>query len=134
MGSEMCIRDRYSTGTLDSEGDLRNVWSTVEPFTDPDLLSLSSVLLDPHGQPELFSWRASEHANPSISPLHDRTYTLFVPIPAGTNAGALTIDATLHFRSHPPFLLRLLGMPESIVERAVVRDVARDTLQVTVSG
>lgn len=120
----------YTTGLLDSEGDLLDFWSTIAPYGDPDLVVIDSGLTDVHGTPELFSWRASEHTSTAISPLHERTYTLFVPVPEGT-LGPLSVDATLHFRAFPPYLLRLLGLDE-LVELALVRDIASASAQVEV--
>ena len=122
----------YETGQLDSEGDLRDLWSTVAPFSDPDLIVIDSELLDAQGSPELFSWWASEHVSASIPPLHERTHTLFVPVPEGS-VGPLEIEAVLHFRSYPPFLLRLLGL-EELIPLAPVRDVATAQAQVDVNG
>ena len=118
----------YTTGGLDSEGDLRDFWSTVSPYGDPDLIVINSSLSDLHGTPELFSWRAREHTTTAISPLKERTYTLFVPVPEDA-VGPLTVSASLHFRAFPPFLLRLLGL-EPLVELAVVRDIASVSAQV----
>ena len=120
----------YATGELDSEGDLGDFWSTVAPYSDPDLIVIDSGLTDIHGTPELFSWRATEHTSTAISPLHDRTYTLFVPVPADAQ-GPLQIEAALHFRAYPPFLLRMLGL-EHLIELAVVREVATSAAQVEV--
>ena len=120
----------YETGELDSEGDLRDYWSSVAPYSDPDLIVIDSGLTDGHGAPELFSWRATEHTSTAISPLHQRTHTLFVPVPADA-AGPLQVEAALHFRAYPPFLLRMLGL-EQLIELAVVRDIAGASAQVEV--
>ncbi len=122
----------YATGQLDSEGDLRDHWSTVEPYGDADLIVLKSGLTDDHGNPELFSWRATEHTSTALPPMHERTYSLFVKVPGNVN-GPLQVDASLHFRSYPPFLLRMLGLGE-LVELAVVRDIATASGSVEVGG
>ena len=122
----------YETGTLDSKGDLRNVWSTVDPFGDQDLLLLSSSLIGPGGQPEVFPWRATEHRSGAISPAHERTYTLFVPVPPDAE-GELQIDAAIHFRTYPPFLIDVLGLTDQVpAEILKVRDVAEASATVDV--
>ncbi|MBL4683102.1 MAG: hypothetical protein JKY37_00820 [Nannocystaceae bacterium] len=125
----------YETGKLDANGDLGNVWSTIEPHSDPDLLLLSSTLIDAVGQPTLYSWNASEHRTGSISPGHDRTFTLFVPVPEGTT-GEIQIEAVVHFRTYPPHLIAKLGLTDTMGDALVVRDVttASATVQVVASG
>lgn len=122
----------YETGTLDANGDLGNVWSTIEPHSDPDLLLLSSTLIDGAGQPTIFSWNATEHRTGSISPGHDRTFTLFVPVPE-TAEGPVQIDARVRFRPYPPFLIAELGLIETLDPDALrVRDVAEASATVNV--
>ncbi len=101
----------YETGTLDANDDLRNYWSDEDPFGDSDLLEFGSRLTDRDGNPELFSWRATEHHTNSLSPLYDRTSTLFIPTASNTN-GPVHIEARLRFRSFPPHLLRKLALDE----------------------
>lgn len=122
----------YRTGDLDANGDLKDVWSDLAPFGDPDLVTLSSRLIDADGEPTLFPWRASEHISSSLSPGHARTHTFFVPVPA-TAAGPVTIEAALKFRAMPPYLLRALGMGES-VGLMVVRTIAQATVTVAVTA
>ncbi|MFO7567035.1 MAG: multiheme c-type cytochrome [Enhygromyxa sp.] len=112
----------YASGELDSEGDLRDRWSTLAPSSDPDLIVLGSGFTDAHGEPELFSWRATEHRSNALAPRERRSYARSLVVPDEA-VGPLRVEATLHFRSHPPFLLRMLGLGE-LVELAVVRDVA----------
>ena len=113
----------YQTGHLDDNDDLRDVWSTGAPHSDPDLIVLSSGLVDARGQPTVFSWLAAEHLSPALSPLHERTDTLFVPVPDDA-VGPLRVDATLWFRSYPPFLLDLLGLRDRLDDVAQPREVA----------
>lgn len=120
----------YRTGDLDEHDDLRNIWSELDPFGDPDLIVLTSRLVDADGDPVLFPWRASEHVTSSIPPLHSRTYTLFVPIPADV-AGPVTVEARLLFRSVGPFLLRALGLA-GLAEDLPVRVLAVATTSATV--
>lgn len=115
----------YETGTLDANGDLRDHFSELDAYGDADLLSFGSTLLAPNGDPEIFSWRAVEHVSRSLPPLHERTHTLFVPTTTET-VGPIEIQARLRFRTHPPFLLRRLGLAD-LVDRLQVYDIATAT-------
>ena len=112
----------YRTGHLDDAGDLRDVWSELDPVGDPDLVKLTSDLIDAAGSPTPFPWRATDHASAAIPPLHERTYTLFVDPPDALR-GPVSIEAQLRFRSVAPWLLRRLGL-DDLVDRLVVRDLA----------
>ncbi len=103
----------YETGTLDANGDLKNYWSEFERYADHDLIEFGSRLTDIAGEPTLFSWRATEHHTNALSPLYDRTSTLFIPTGALT-VGPVHIEARLRFRSFPPYLLRALGLEEFV--------------------
>lgn len=103
----------YETGTLDSNGDLKNYWSDEDPFGDDDLIEFGSRLTDVTGTPTVFSWRATEHHTNSLSPLYDRTATLFIPTTESTN-GPIHIEARIRYRGFPPFLLRALELSEYI--------------------
>lgn len=123
---EVIVRDAtsrvvYETGTLDADGDLRDHWSTRDPYGDADLVSFASSLTNAAGEPELFPWRAVEHFRRTLEPRHTRTVTLFVPVPASMD-GPLAVSARLRFRSHPPFLLRALGL-DALVPRVEIHDV-----------
>jgi hypothetical protein len=130
---EVIVRDAsgrvvYETGTLDANGDLRDHWSELEPYGDADLVSFSSSLTNAAGEPELFPWRAVEHFRRTLEPRHTRTVTLFVPVPTAMS-GPLTVSARLRFRSHPPYLLRALGLA-ALVSRVEIHDV--DSAEATV--
>ncbi len=101
----------YRTGHLDEDGNLRNIWSKKDPFGDPDLITLTSELLNSDGEPVLFTWDAVELVNRAISPMHERTYTLFVPVPEDA-ATPLELNAALQFRALPPYLLDELGLSQ----------------------
>ncbi|RME21274.1 MAG: hypothetical protein D6798_18585 [Deltaproteobacteria bacterium] len=103
----------YATGDLDANGDLRDYWSSLDQYGDDDLISLSSGFIDAHGQPTLFSHLATEHTSHALSPLYERTYTLFVPT-EGAAPGPITVSARLRLRPFPPYLLRLLELDELI--------------------
>lgn len=102
----------YETGTLDAAGDLRDHWSTLDPYGDSDLISLSSSFVDERGAPAVLPWLAAEHRSNALQPLHERTWTLFVPVQPGTSE--VTVRARLRFRTHAPWLLRLLGLDELV--------------------
>lgn len=97
----------FQTGHLDANGDLLDHWSTLQPYGDPNLVTYGSKLTAADGKPELFPWRANEHTSASIPPRHDRTSTLFVPT---ATASDLTVTARVLLRTHPPYLLRALGL------------------------
>lgn len=133
---ELVVRDAegrvvYETGTLDAQGDLRDAWSSLDRYGDHDLVSFSSSLQNAAGEPELFPWRATEHFRRSLEPLHARTSTHFVATMSST-MGPLSVDARIRFRSHPPYLLRALGL-SALVEQVAIRDLAtaHATIEVT---
>jgi hypothetical protein len=122
-------RKLYRTGQLDENGDLLDYWSELDPYGDPDLLTLNSRLVDERGQPTLFPWVATEHISTAIAPGHHRTHTLFVPLDDEVKM-PVTITATLRFRSVPPYLLRALDLHE-LLGRVIIRDIATAVLQVS---
>ncbi len=119
----------YQTGHLDEGGDLRDHFSSTDPYGDPDLITLGSSLVNAEGSPEIFSWRATEHTSTALSPRYSRTYTLFIPTTQAT-LGPLQIEARLRFRSHPPYLLRALGLAD-LVDQVPIHDIARASLSAT---
>ncbi|MEM6929134.1 MAG: multiheme c-type cytochrome [Myxococcota bacterium] len=131
---ELVARDaegtvQYATGTLDGNGDLRDHWSALDPYGDPDLISLASGFVDASGAPTLFPWTATEHTSNALSPRYERTWTLFVPTEAAVGE-TLTVEARLRFRAMPPHLLRTLGL-DTLTGRLEVHDLATTTATVT---
>ncbi len=120
----------YETGLLDANDDLRNAFSELEPYGDQDLITLTSSFIDHNGNPEIFPWRAAEHALNALSPNYTRTYTLFVPTQPDT-PGPIHVEARLRFRPFPPYLLRLYNFDE-LAATMPVYDIADDTLDVNV--
>ena len=118
----------YATGDLDENGDLRDRWSALDPYGDDDLVSLGSGFVDDEGVPTLFTHQATEHTSTALQPLHERTVTLFVPVPEDV-AGPIDVAARLRFRPLPPFLLRLLELDQWI-EQLVITDIDADAGQV----
>lgn len=118
----------FETGTLDANGDLRHYWSELEPYSDYDLVTFGSGLIDRDGEPTLFPWRATEHWSAAIPPLYDRTVTYFIPT-AEAAAGPLDIQVRLRFRPLPPHLLRLVGLD---AEAVPIYDLAEATAEVEV--
>ncbi len=128
MATDATGRVLYQTGDLDENGDLRDFWSELDPYGDNDLLTLSSSLLDERGEPTVFTWRASELKSNALSPLYQRTYTLFIPIPEDA-VGPITISSRLLFRSNPPWLLRLAGLGD-LVDSLVIQEIGEDVLTI----
>ena len=118
----------YVTGDLDANGDLRDYWSELDPYGDHDLPTLHSGFVDQHGNPTIFPWAASEHNSNALSPLYDRTWTLFIPTDAAV-ASPITVESRLRFRSIGPYVLRLVGMGDK-VDEIDIHDLATDTVQV----
>ena len=119
----------YTTGDLDGNGDLRDYWSELDQYGDNDLISLSSNFVDANGAPTVLSWVATEHTSNALSPLYERTYTLFIPTALAKDP-KVTIDARLRFRAFPPYLLRYLGLGDK-VSKLDIYDLASDTTTVT---
>jgi hypothetical protein len=118
----------YSTGELDSNGDLKNHFSAVEPYADHDLVTFGARLTNGAEEPELFPWRATEISTTALSPLYQRTLTFFVPVPADATS-PVHVSGRLRFRSHPPFLLKALGLG-ALLPRLEIFEVAAQTLDV----
>jgi hypothetical protein len=134
---EVVVRDAlgtvlYQTGTLDPDGDLRDRWSATEPYGDADLVTFHSGFVDADGAPTLFPWRAAEHPTRALQPLHERTATLFVPVPPGAQ-GPLEVTARLRFRALPPHLLRTLGLSEAQVAKVPIHDLATGAAEVSLA-
>ena len=122
----------YETGTLDAAGDLRNHWSGLDAYGDPDLVTFGSAFVDARGAPELFPWRAAEVTSTALSPGYPRTVTLFVPVPSDVK-GPIAVNARVRFRTHPPFLLRALGL-DALVAKVQTYDMASAAVSVPLSG
>jgi len=118
----------YQTGHLDENGDLRNFFSELDPFGDPDLLLLSSGFINSDGVPVVYSWEASEHVSGSLSPNYTRTSTLFIPTKPGTK-GPVTVDAKIRFRAFAPYLLRTLEL-DNYLEKLESYDVDDASLSI----
>ncbi len=122
----------YETGTLDDNGDLKDQFSELEPYADQDLLAFHSTLLDGDGQPVILPWQAEEHVQRSIPAHLSRTFTLFVPTDDAL-VGPVEIEARLRFRTHPPYLLRLLGL-EAYLDQIEIHDIATASVTVPARG
>ena len=112
----------YETGTLDANGDLRDHWSALDPYGDDDLITLHSDFIDVDGQRTRLTHEAVEHRTRALQPLHERTWTLFVPVPADA-VGPLSVSTRLRFRPYGPHLFRLL---EQEVPDLVITDIDAD--------
>ncbi len=118
----------FETGLLDANDDLKDAFSEIDPYGDDDLITLSSNLLDDHGNPEFLPWKASEHVLKSLSPGYTRTYTLFVPVDKKT-AWPIQVEARLRLRPFAPWLLRLTGQ-DDYLENLRTYDLASDVITV----
>jgi hypothetical protein len=118
----------YQTGHLDANGDLRHHFSELDPYGDSDLLLFNGTLINRDGEPEIFPWKAAELVSTTIPPRYARTRTLFVPTASDT-ASPVTIRSRLRFRSHPPFLLRALGL-DQLLDKIEIHDIASEEMSV----
>lgn len=121
----------FETGTLDDNGDLRDKWSALDPYGDNDLVSFASGFVDSAGTPTLFTHFAAEHTTHALQPLHERTHTLFAPVPADA-VGPISVAARLRFRSYGPHLLRLLELDEWL-DKLVITDIDADAGEVSLA-
>lgn len=121
----------YQTGHLDENGDLRDHFSALDPYGDSDLVRFDSGFIDSQGNPTVFPWKAAENISHSLSPLHTRTVTLFVPTTAETR-GPITVEAELRFRTFPPFLIRALGLDE-LVSKIEITNIDESSIIVEVN-
>lgn len=112
----------HRTGDLDPAGDLRDHFSTLDPYGDHDLIRFGSRFVDARGNPTVFPWLASEHFSTAIPPGYARTQTLFVETSSAA-PGTAAVEARLLFRAAPPFLLRLLAL-EAEAEELVIYEIA----------
>jgi hypothetical protein len=120
----------YETGTLDANGDLRDHWSDLDPYGDDDLITLHSDLIDAEGQRTRLTHEAAEHRTRALQPLHERTWTLFVPVPADA-VGPLDVSARLRFRPYGPHVFRLL---QQDVPDLVITDIDADAATVALAS
>ncbi len=120
----------YETGTLDANGDLRDHWSALDPYGDDDLITLHSDLIDADGQRTRLTHLAAEHRTRALQPLHERTWTLFVPVPADA-VGPIDVTARLRFRTYGPHVFRLLDQD---VPDLVITDIDADAGTVALGG
>lgn len=112
----------YETGTLDKNGDLRDRWSSADPYGDADLVSFSSSFVDAKGQPTLFPWLATEHRRNALRAGEKRTFTLFVPV-AQNASGPVQVTARVRLRTYPPFLLHVLAL-DALLPEVILADLA----------
>jgi hypothetical protein len=118
----------YETGDLDDNGDLKDHFSTLEPYADNDLIKFGSSLTDDRGDPQVLPWHSTELSSTAIEPLRERTFTLFVPTDEET-VFPVDIDARLRFRAFGPFLLRIVELDE-LIERLEIIDMDLDGVTV----
>ncbi len=110
------------SGTLDANGDLRDDHSELEPGSDFMLASgfsmFKSYLYDVNGE-ETFNFQdeavlvddqSLAYGEPRFVRFH------LDPAPTSATVGPILVSVRLLYRPMPPFLLRELGIAESVIE------------------
>jgi hypothetical protein len=115
MWVHLQIRDEsgallYESGMLDVQGDLmdRVEGHSLDPFADPDLLAFGQFLLNDQDQHVNFPWQASRFDDNLIAPGQSAWREYQLPKTSVLNK-TLSLNATLKYRTFPPFLLRQLA-------------------------
>lgn len=119
----------YESGTFDDNGDLKDAWSALDRYGDPDLVTFSSGFVSASGAPELFPWEARDHFSNAIPAGFARTVTYFVPTDAAS--GTLHAEVRLRLRPVAPYLLRALGL-DAYLDDVRIWDLAEATVDVSV--
>lgn len=132
---EVIVRDGdgelvFEAGTLDGDGEPRG-FAGARPYADPNLLLLSSVLVDESGRPVPYAWRAVAHLSRTIAPLGERSFALRVPTTTAAR-GPLSVTARVLFRALSPTLLRTLGLDE-YAAKLEIHEVSRGATEVELS-
>lgn len=97
------------SGMLDANGDLMDgvVGHSLNPDGDPELLAFGQFIFDKNGDHALFPWQAVTYTDHLIGP--GQTAWRDFQIPHSLVAGQqLEVQATLYYRTFPPFLIRAL--------------------------
>jgi hypothetical protein len=121
----------YQSGQLDANGDLMDQHSALQPNADPDLVIFRQILRDENGKEVLFFWQAKKVENNQIPLFSSRQASYRIPIPLDIT-GAVSLEATLRFRSLPPYFLRELKL-DALVAKVPIVDMAQAQGKVEVS-
>ncbi|MFQ5572210.1 MAG: multiheme c-type cytochrome [Rhodothermales bacterium] len=93
----------YESGYFDSNGDLMDENSLLNPAGDPDLMLFQSALFK-DGEPANVVTADSIRIG-SIAPLDSKSKTYMIPLPAGLGP-TIEVGVRLRFRSFPPYAIR----------------------------
>jgi nitrate/TMAO reductase-like tetraheme cytochrome c subunit len=124
---------QFSSGKLDSNGDLQNRHSDfVKSGSMP--IDTSLVLFNgtpfTKGEETLFFWESDFINNNTIAPFENRTVSYQIVAPNST--GQLNLSVRLLFRSFPPYLLRAIGQ-ESLIENVMIFEMESFTQTIPVN-
>ncbi len=128
----------YESGMLDANGDLmdRVTGHSLDPMGDPDLLLFGSFLFDEEGNHVTFPWQAADQQDALLQPGQTGWREYEIPR-SDIEGGRLEIEATLRYRTFPPFLVRQLKDEGFLAEDAVgeipIVDMVTETFSVTVN-
>lgn len=104
----------FQSGQLDSNGDLLDHRSELEPGGDPWLVQFSDRFLDASGKEVRFLWEAAKLDERSLKPLEEREAVYRWKVPPDLAGARLRITAHLLFRPLPPHLLRDLDLDDLV--------------------
>lgn len=99
----------YSTGLLDSNGDLMDDYSAF-PERDADLFNAQATMLRADGVPTLDAWESTSLINPTLQVGETRAIDYQFTAPVMAAGGYLTVDIKLHFRAFAPYFMKYLGL------------------------
>jgi hypothetical protein len=114
----------FRSGHLDSNGDLLDHRSRVDPGGDPSLVSFSDRFLDASGREVRFVWQAARVEERSLRPLEERSATYRWPVPESLLGSQIHVTVRLLFRPLAPNLLHELGL-DALVPRLPTWEMAR---------
>jgi hypothetical protein len=117
----------FRSGNLDSNGDLRDEHSEVDPGGDPDLFNFGAKLL---GGDDVTVFSATGIEENLLAVNETRTKHYAVPVPAG-HTGAIALEVRLLFRPFPPYKARSEGELD-VASRIPIFEMAADTRSIAV--
>lgn len=110
----------FESGMLDRNGDLmdRVPGHSLDPLGDPDLLLFGSLLFGDDGEHVTFPWQAARSQDILLQPGQTGWREYEIPR-ADIDGGRLEVEATLRYRTFPPFLVRELVEQGFLEEDAI---------------
>jgi hypothetical protein len=112
----------YQSGQLDTNGDLMDHHSELNPNADRDLVLFQQIMRDADGDEVLFFWQAKRVENHQIPLFSSHTAHYRIPVPSSFS-GAINLEVKLRFRSLPPYFLRELNLGH-LVAKVPIADMA----------